>query len=92
MTVDLAVVGGTLATADGTVRAGLAVDNGRIATIGREADRPPAERTVDVGGNVVMPGVVDPHVHVDGFDSTDSYETGTAAAALGGVTSVINFA
>jgi dihydropyrimidinase len=39
-----------------------------------------------------MPGVVDPHVHVDGFDSTDSYETGTAAAALGGVTSVINFA
>jgi len=42
MTVDLAVVGGTLATADGTVRAGLAVDSGRIATIGREADRPPS--------------------------------------------------
>ncbi|QLH84522.1 dihydroorotase [Halosimplex pelagicum] len=92
MTVDLAVVGGTLATADGTVEAGLAVDDGRIAAIGRERDLPAADRTVDVDGRVVMPGVVDPHVHIDGFNSIDSYETGTAAAALGGVTSVINFA
>jgi dihydropyrimidinase len=39
-----------------------------------------------------MPGVVDPHVHIEDHFSVDTYETGTAAAALGGVTTYIDFA
>lgn len=89
---DLAVVGGTLATADRMVDAGLAVKDGTIVAVGTREELPSADRIIDVGGNVVMPGVVDPHVHIDGFNSIERYRTGTAAAALGGVTSIINFA
>jgi dihydropyrimidinase len=39
-----------------------------------------------------MPGVVDPHVHVGDHISADSYATATRAAALGGVTSIVDFA
>ncbi|GGN20947.1 dihydroorotase [Halarchaeum nitratireducens] len=92
MSVDLTVVGGTLATVDGLREAGFAVDDGTIVAVGDPDRLPAAERTLDVDGRLVMPGVVDPHVHVDGFNSIDSYETGTAAAARGGVTTVINFA
>src|SRR6185503_6821934 len=46
-------------------------------------------------GQLVMPGGVDPHVHLDmpfmGTSSSDSYETGTRAALFGGTTTVIDF-
>jgi dihydropyrimidinase len=74
------------------VEAGLAVEDGTIVSIGQRENLPSADRIVDVDGDVVMPGVVDPHVHFDGFNSIELYRTGTAAAALGGVTSIINFA
>ncbi|GCF14449.1 dihydropyrimidinase [Haloarcula mannanilytica] len=92
MGADLRVVGGTLATAQGTIEAGFAVEDGTIVAIGDEQHLPNAEHTLDVAGNMVLPGVVDPHVHINGFNSIDTYETGTAAAARGGVTTVINFA
>jgi dihydropyrimidinase len=68
------------------------IRNGRIAGLGSESTLPPAEQTVDATGKLVMPGVVDPHTHIAGYNSIDSYETGTAAAAVGGVTSLITFA
>lgn len=92
MTADLRVVGGTLATVHGTVDTGFAVTDGTIIAVGDERHLPDADRTLDVSGRMVLPGVVDPHVHIDGFNSIDTYETGTAVAARGGVTTVINFA
>ncbi|NHX41633.1 MULTISPECIES: dihydroorotase family protein [Haloarcula] len=92
MAADLRVVGGTLATAQGTVDAGFAVEDGAIVAVGNERHLPDADDTLDVSGKMVLPGVVDPHVHINGFNSIDTYETGTAAAARGGVTTVINFA
>ena len=92
MSVDLNVVGGTLATVDGTLDAGFAVDDGTIVAVGSRETLPQADRTLDVDGLLVLPGIVDPHVHIDGFNSIDTYETGTAAAARGGITTVINFA
>jgi dihydropyrimidinase len=92
MTVDTAVVGGTLVTADGTAEASIAVDDGRIVAVGEERSLPGAERVVDATGRYVFPGVVDPHVHIAGYYSIDTYETATAAAALGGVTTCTNFA
>ncbi|ADJ16574.1 D-hydantoinase [Halalkalicoccus jeotgali B3] len=53
---------------------------------------PDAEETVDASGLLVMPGVIDPHVHIDDHVSLDTYETATSAAALGGVTTLIDFA
>jgi dihydropyrimidinase len=53
---------------------------------------PTAERTIDASGLLVLPGVVDPHVHIDDHVSLDTYETATSAAALGGTTTLIDFA
>ena len=92
MTVDLVIAGGKLVTPENVLDADVAVADGEIAAIGDERTFPDAERAVDASGLLVIPGVVDPHVHIDGYLSTDSYESGTSAAALGGVTSCINFA
>ena len=92
MTVDLVISDGTIVTPARHLEADLAVDDGRVAAVGERGSMPDAEEVVDASGQLVMPGVVDPHVHIDGYLSNDSYETGTSAAALGGVTSCVNFA
>lgn len=54
-----------------------------------------AEREIDASGLLVLPGGIDPHVHLDmpfmGTFSSDNYETGTRAALFGGTTMVIDF-
>lgn len=92
MTVDLIISNGTLVTPNELIECDVAVNEGKIAAIGDKRTLPAAAETVDASGLLVMPGVVDPHVHIDGYLSTDTYEAGTSAAALGGITSCINFA
>ncbi len=94
MTVDTRLTGGTVVFPTGTAEADVLIDGERIAGIvGADTDgTPEAAHVVDVSGKLVLPGVVDPHVHVDDYNTIDSYETASAAAALGGVTSFINFA
>lgn len=90
--VDLAVVNCTLVTPAGrTPGGGVAVDDGRIAAVGRPETLPAADRTLDAGGDVCVPGVVDPHVHnrTPGLDRKGDWESETRAAAAGGVTSVV---
>lgn len=54
-----------------------------------------ADTIIDASGKLVMPGGIDPHVHLDmpfmGTYSSDNYETGTRAALFGGTTTVIDF-
>jgi dihydropyrimidinase len=54
-----------------------------------------ADKEIDAKGKLVMPGGIDPHVHLDmpfmGTYSSDNYETGTRAALFGGTTTVIDF-
>ncbi len=87
--VDLAIRGGQVVTPQGILRTGLYVKQGRIVAIGN-LDLPAAE-TVDAGGLVVLPGVVDSHVHFMDPGATDreDFITGSAAAAVGGATTVI---
>jgi len=92
MTVDRVISNGTLVTSEEMLNASVAVDEGQIVAIGEEDTMPEASTYTDASGLLVMPGIVDPHVHIDGSLSIDSYETGTKAAALGGITSIINFA
>jgi dihydropyrimidinase len=89
---DTLVTGGTVVTATATFDAAVAIRDGQIVGVGDPEAFPAADRRIDVGGDLVMPGVVDPHVHVAGYNSRDSYATATAAAAAGGVTTVVNFA
>jgi dihydropyrimidinase len=70
---------------------GIAIDDGEIVAIGDDSALPAADETVDASSQLVMPGIVDPHVHIDDMFSIDTYETATGAAALGGVTTCIDF-
>jgi len=90
--VDLKIVGGTLVTAEGLIRAGLAVDEGRIVEIGNESSLPTADEMIDASGQFVLPGVIDAHAHIDDpkYADHEDFRSGTAAAAAGGVTTVID--
>jgi dihydroorotase/allantoinase len=70
---------------------GIAVTDGKIAAVGRAGALPPAEREVDLDGQVLAPGVVDAHVHTrePGHEYKEDWESATRAAAAGGVTTVI---
>lgn len=90
--IDTIIFGGEIVTADGVFEADVAIDDGVIAGIGAEDTFQSASERIDATNRLVMPGVVDPHVHLAGPNSIDTYEAGTAAAALGGVTTVCTFA
>ena len=85
----LGVEGGTVVGSRGRRRANVYVADGRVAEITTEL-RPAAER-VDAGGLLVLPGMIDAHVHFmdPGDPEREDFPTGTAAAAAAGVTTVI---
>ncbi|ESS06355.1 MAG: dihydropyrimidinase, partial [uncultured archaeon A07HB70] len=89
---DLIISGGRVVTSNRVFDADVAVTDGTITGIGDATAFEPADRRVDVTDRFVLPGVVDPHVHINGPNSVETYETGTAAAAVGGVTTCITFA
>ncbi len=63
-------------------------DDGRIAAVGPDLD---GDRTLDAGGCVVSPGLVDLHSHLrqPGQEEAETIETGARAAALGGYTCIL---
>lgn len=92
MTVDIRIAGGSVVRSTDVLEADVLVDGERIAGLVDPGEGSTAERTVDASGQLVLPGVVDPHTHIADYNTIDSYETATAAAALGGVTSLLTFA
>ena len=92
MIFDTVIRGGTLITPSGPVNADLGIAGGRIAAIGFDLV---GERVIDATGKLVLPGAIDPHVHLQmpagAVTSSDDWETGTIAAACGGTTTVIDF-
>ena len=67
----------------------LGIKEGRIAILGSPNGLPDAAETLDAGKNIVMPGVVDPHIHLGIFgDFAMECEHETRAALAGGVTTV----
>ena len=77
---------------DGVRAASVHVRDGRIARIGAWDDAPASEESLDVGELVVMPGLVDTHVHVNepGRTEWEGFATATRAAAAGGVTTLLD--
>src|ERR1700735_2818455 len=70
------------------------VEGETVSALGRSLDVS-ADRVIDATGLLVLPGGIDPHVHLDmpfmGTFSSDTHETGTRAALFGGTTMVIDF-
>ncbi len=87
---DLIIRGGIAATPGGIAPADIAIHSGRIAAIGAVAGTAAAE--IDATGLHVLPGVIDTQVHFrePGFEYKEDLATGTAAAALGGVTAIFD--
>jgi dihydroorotase len=88
-TYDLIVRGGEVANHAGRGRADVGVIDGRIAFVG-DLSQASAGETVDASGLTVLPGVIDTQVHFrePGLEWKEDLETGSRAAALGGVTAV----
>ena len=86
---DLGVEGGLVVTSRGRRRANVYVRDGTIAAI--TSDRHPAGEVVSATDLLVMPGMVDAHVHLmdPGAPEREDFPTGTAAAARAGVTSIV---
>lgn len=85
---------GRVITATDDYLADIFIEGETIIAIGRELNVH-ADKVIDATGKFVMPGGIDPHVHLDmpfmGTYSSDNYETGTRAALFGGTTTVIDF-
>lgn len=88
---DLLIRGGTCVLPWGMEQTSVGVRHGRIAAIGTGADAT-ADETIDATGLHVLPGLIDPHVHLrdPGDASVESIPTGTKAAILGGLTAVFD--
>lgn len=71
---------------------GLSIDGGKIVEIRKESMLMDSDETIDANGNLVIPGLVDLHVHFrePGFTHKEDFMTGTRAAAAGGVTTVVD--
>jgi dihydropyrimidinase len=86
---------GRIITACDDYVADVFIDGEVISAIGRDLPMS-ADRVIEASGRLVIPGGIDPHVHMElpfgGTVSSDSFETGTRAAAFGGTTSIIDFA
>lgn len=85
---DVAVRGGTVVTEHGRAQLDVHITDGRIAHVGRPR---PAQEEIDATGLLVMPGMVETHAHLmdPGDSSREDFPSGTAAAALNGVTTIL---
>ncbi|MEM2995495.1 MAG: dihydroorotase family protein [Candidatus Bathyarchaeia archaeon] len=92
MTVDLVLSDAKAYVNNEVVACSLAIENGKIHKIGKEANMPKAEEKLDLKGLVVLPGLIDVHVHLrdEGKAYKEDFCTGTAAAAAGGITTVLD--
>jgi dihydropyrimidinase len=85
---------GNIVTATDNYIADIFIEGETVKAIGKDL-QVKAEKEIDAIGKLVLPGGIDPHVHLDmpfmGTFSSDNYETGTRAALYGGTTMVIDF-
>ncbi|MER6105664.1 dihydropyrimidinase [Streptomyces sp. NPDC001832] len=92
--------GGLVITASDEIHADVLIEGGRIAALAaHDTDAVKswsADRRIDANGKYVIPGGVDAHTHMEmpfgGTFASDTFETGTRAAAWGGTTTIIDFA
>src|SRR5438552_4194788 len=96
MAQDLIIANGTVISAEGQEKADVVIRGEKIAAVGKGLARTARNgiAVLDATGKYVLPGALDVHVHLElpfcGTVSADDWDTGTKAAARGGVTTVID--
>ncbi|GAB2718438.1 dihydropyrimidinase [Kitasatospora kifunensis] len=94
------ITGGLVITAAEELTADVLIEDQRIVALASTGSEVAAgwraERVIDASGKYVIPGGVDAHTHMElpfgGTKASDSFETGTRAAAWGGTTTIVDFA
>ena len=89
--IDAAIISNRTITPDGIKKAVVLIKDGKIADVVDELPEGDFPVT-DVGDNVLMPGIVDPHVHINEPGRTDweGFDTATKAAIAGGITTLVD--
>ena len=88
---DLLIQGGTVVTAEGERKADIRIRGETIHEVGALERLQSDARVLDARGLLILPGGVDPHVHLNpggDFAFADDFESGTRAALAGGITTV----
>lgn len=90
MILDLLLKNAKIVTSKGIFEGDLAVKEGKIIQVGAIKEK--AEKEIDCAGKFVLPGAIDMHVHFrdPGFIEKEDFKTGSLAAAVGGVTTVVD--
>lgn len=91
---DLVIRNGLIVTPQGVIRGGLAVRGERILQVGSDELLPGASLEVDAGGCYVLPGFVDPHIHIGGTEeegAISEFRTESISAVVSGVTTMMGF-
>src|SRR2546423_14549487 len=91
MVVDLIVKNGTIVTPLSSLRGHVLIKDGKVLDVMVRDDLPPTREVIDASGLHVLPGLIDPHVHFrePGLTHKEDFETGSQAAAAGGITPVL---
>jgi dihydroorotase len=79
-------------TEQGLLDGGLAVDKGRICSIGKASNLPQADDTLNAAKRIILPGLIDVHTHLRGLQLAykEDFFTGTCAALAGGFTTILD--
>jgi dihydroorotase len=88
---DLLIRGGSVVTATSVAAKSIGIADGRIAALLEPGEEAAAAETIDAQGRIVLPGLVDAHVHFrePGLTHKEDFASGSRAAAAGGVTTVM---
>ena len=91
----IVVRNGEVVTASERFAADLRLEGGTITQMGTQLEPESGDETIDATGHFVLPGFIDPHVHMElgfmGTVSADDFEVGTASGVAGGTTCIIDF-
>jgi dihydropyrimidinase len=94
--VSVLITGGTVIDATGPVPMDVLVDGETIAALYAPGGGPDGPDRIDATGKYVIPGGIDVHTHMElpfgGTNASDTFFTGTRAAAYGGTTTIVDFA
>lgn len=94
---DLIIRNSKIVSPESTILGDVAVRGEQVAAILEPDSGAPASRTIDAQSKYLLPGLIDPHVHIEHaynreVSSVDDFFTSTASGAVGGVTTIIDFA
>ena len=101
LSVDLVIKNGKIVTPNGIVKSGIVIDDGKIVSLSKKSHLPESKETIDAKGNLIFPGVIDAHTHINPWARElrkeayqlhkATYKTESISAAFGGTTSLIDF-